>query len=227
MSGGPSGILGLAQQAWSGEKAVDVATSAAAGTDSAVEPPSSLDITSLDSSNVLSTGPAASTADTVAVPYTLGFEPSLSTGGCLWFPDLTVADPLHVMPAMLSAVLLINLMPKSMAQFKQLINMTPSPAQEANPWSFRLRRAMMILAMAVGPLTIHLPAAIHLYWISSTLFSMALTRIVDRLKPIRPFQLKPCARRTQHIIAHPPLPPAKPAPTQKVLKPNTRTAKKT
>jgi inner membrane protein COX18 len=229
MSGGPSGILGLIQQAWSGTRAVDVATPAAtpaaAATGPDIEPPLASNSASIDGSTVLSTGSATPMPDAVVLPDALGFDPSLSTGGCLWFTDLTVADPIHVLPFMLSAVLLVNLTPSSMVQFKQLLNMTPTPAQQANPWPFRLRRALVILAMAVGPLTMNLPATIHLYWISSTTFSMALTKVVDHFKPIRAFQLDPCKRRPQHIIAHPPL-PSKPPPATKVSRPNTRTAKK-
>ncbi|RKU46970.1 hypothetical protein DL546_006712 [Coniochaeta pulveracea] len=225
MSGGPSGILGLIQQAWSGEKAVDVATSAAVAKAPDAEPPVGSETAMLESPDVVSAGAAAPAADTVAVPDALGFDPSLSTGGCLWFPDLTVADPFHVLPVMLSTVLLVNLLPGSMAQFKQLFNMTPTPAQQVSPWPFRLRRALVMLALAVGPLTMNLPAAIHLYWISSTSISMALTKVVDQLKPIRPVQIRPCTRRTHHIIAHPPS-SSKPPPAQKAPRTNTRTAKK-
>ncbi|KAK4118730.1 hypothetical protein N657DRAFT_583144 [Parathielavia appendiculata] len=113
-------------------------------------------------------------------------DPSLAAGGCLWFPDLTAADPLHVLPLALSAILVVNVMPKSMALWKLLLGLEGVPASAIASMKVRLRlqRAFLLVAMAAGPLTMDLPAALHLYWISSAALTTALTSIISRLMPM-------------------------------------------
>jgi inner membrane protein COX18 len=222
MSGGPTGLLGMLSQLWSGKK-VDEAVQSGVSPASAGEGLSGPKFTPIDSSALPAPSVPAPVPSDVLDPGVLGYDPSLSTGGCLWFPDLTAADPLHVLPYMLSGILFVNLLPKSMEQFKQILNLTPSPEQQANPWPFRIRRALMILALAVGPLTANLPAAVHLYWISSSGFNLLQSKIMGRVMPIRRPELKHCKPQPRYVVPLPPKP--SPPPMQAVKKPG-QTGKK-
>jgi inner membrane protein COX18 len=131
-------------------------------------------------------------------------DQSMTTGGCLWFPDLTVADPLHILPFALSAVMVLNLMPKSQAAWRQLLAsnaaLGPDLAQQLK-WRLRIQRALLMGALAIGPLTMDLPAAIHLYWISSAAFSFAQTGLVWRWIRVR--HARPPADKEENIVILP------------------------
>ncbi|KAK4098240.1 hypothetical protein N658DRAFT_526448 [Parathielavia hyrcaniae] len=128
-------------------------------------------------------------------------DPSLAAGGCLWFPDLTVADPFHVLPIALSAILVFNVMPKSLAQRRVLLGMESTPVGAIGVVKSRLRlqRALLLVAMAAGPVTMGFPAALHLYWICSALLTTALTRIISRLMPM-PKVVPPAKSREPMLV---------------------------
>jgi inner membrane protein COX18 len=130
-------------------------------------------------------------------------DPSMATGGCLWFPDLTAADPLHILPLALSAILVLNVMPKSMPQLRILLGLdsTPEGAIGSSKWRLRLQRSLLMVAMAVGPLTMDLPAALHLYWISSAALTATQTIIISWLMPM-PKNVPP-AKRGESVFVMP------------------------
>ncbi|KXX79958.1 Mitochondrial inner membrane protein OXA1L [Madurella mycetomatis] len=113
-------------------------------------------------------------------------DPSMAMGGCLWFPDLMVADPYHVLPFALSAILVLNLLPRSEVGIRSLFDLTDKEQVTVvqSKWSMRLRRGLLMVAMAVGPLTMDLPAALHLYWICSATLTGVETEIIKRLLPM-------------------------------------------
>jgi inner membrane protein COX18 len=130
-------------------------------------------------------------------------DPSMATGGCLWFPDLTAADPLHILPLALSAILVLNVMPKTMPQLRILLGLdsTPEGAIGSSKWRLRLQRSLLMVAMAVGPLTMDLPAALHLYWISSAALTATQTAIISWLMPM-PKNVPP-AKRGESVFVMP------------------------
>jgi inner membrane protein COX18 len=130
-------------------------------------------------------------------------DQSMTTGGCLWFPDLTVADPLHILPFALSAVMVLNIMPKSQAAWRQLLgsNTALGPELARDKWRLRVHRALLMGAVAIGPLTMDLPAAIHLYWISSAAISFAQTTLVWRWMRVR--NIIPAASNEEHLVILP------------------------
>ncbi|KAL2024286.1 hypothetical protein VTK56DRAFT_8768 [Thermocarpiscus australiensis] len=118
-------------------------------------------------------------------------DPSMVTGGCLWFPDLTAADPYCILPFALSGILVLNTWPRTGAA--QLFGLTSkSPVMPAEyKWSLRLQRALLVVAMAIGPATMDLPAALHLYWLSSATLTYVQTELIARWlmplpKPVHP-----------------------------------------
>lgn len=119
-------------------------------------------------------------------------DPSMATGGCLWFPDLTVADPQHILPFALSAILVWNVLPKSQTSLRAVLGLDNVPGTLAR-WPLRLRRGLLMVALVVGPATMDLPAALHLYWISSAVLIWAQTAVISRLMPL-PKMVAPAKR---------------------------------
>ena len=137
-------------------------------------------------------------------------EPSLTTGGTLWFPDLTVADPWHILPFALSAILVANLWPSTDAGRRALLNLGPRSQQSsaADPAklrtsarvALRLQRSMLPVPLLIGPLTMDLPAALHLYWIASASASWATTKILKRVCPSSGNAIAPCKGSELFVI---------------------------
>lgn len=124
-----------------------------------------------------------------------GTDLSLADGGCLWFPDLLVADPLHVLPFTLSAILVANVMPRTQAGFRTLLGLDAANSEHVvglDKGRQRLTRVFLIMAFAIGPVTMNLPAALHLYWISSSTITFIQSWIVNWFKPLPKFTVRPC-----------------------------------
>ena len=105
-------------------------------------------------------------------------ETSLSSGGALWFPDLLASDPTLALPFILSTALFTNIKLHQWSDRKA--GLVPSV------FSRRLDRIMMLLALAIGPLTLHFPTAILVYWIPSALFATAQTALFSVIMPLPP-----------------------------------------
>ena len=123
----------------------------------------------------------------------------MMTEGCLWFPDLTVADRLHVLPVMLSAMLIVSSIPSTKAGWRALFGLAPAPAHRdlatrnaGSVSSLRIQRALLILSAMVGPLTMGLPAALHLYWLSTSTTTYLLRYAVRKAMPVKTAVEKPC-----------------------------------
>ncbi|KAI1297811.1 hypothetical protein F5Y03DRAFT_368993 [Xylaria venustula] len=139
----------------------------------------------------------SSAAETAA--QTTLLDPSLTYEGCLWFTDLTASDPYHILPLALSATLVFNLLPKSREALRDRVRVAlgrvPESARaqtlatDANV-SFRERitaifhLAMLGLSALIGPLTMDLPAALHLYWITSSLTNALFMKGVKHFMPV-------------------------------------------
>lgn len=92
----------------------------------------------------------------VAVTGSKWFEPSLATEGMLWFPDLLIPDPTGVLPFVVSGLMFAN------------IYMTKNTVENGASWPLAIRRTLLVVSLLVGPLCQNLPAALLLYWGSST-----------------------------------------------------------
>ncbi|KAI3323999.1 hypothetical protein HD806DRAFT_80862 [Xylariaceae sp. AK1471] len=200
LCGGPRGLIGSLITS-SEVDAVSAATNPGVETTTASHPaatgsiadPSTLDPTIISS--------AVETARTAVL------DPSLTYEGCLWFTDLTVPDPYHILPLALSASLLWNLLPKSGDQFSDRVSIAlgrrPKSAQAqilaeddkvglGERAKSTLYLGLVALATLVGPLTLDLPAALHLYWLASSATNALTSKALQHLMPVKAKLQKRC-----------------------------------
>lgn len=130
-------------------------------------------------------------------------DPSLATGGCLWFPDLMVADPYHILPGVLSVLLVLNILPSSREGLLTLVGANSSKVTSGNRGRVALMRFLLLLSISAGPLTAQLPAAIHLYWISTVAITTGMKKMAERRWPIPKIPvIEPC-KGGAHIVQMP------------------------
>ncbi|KAK0613599.1 hypothetical protein B0T14DRAFT_282031 [Immersiella caudata] len=122
-------------------------------------------------------------------------DPSLATGGCLWFPDLMVADPLHILPVALSTVLVLNVLPRSQVGIRRVFGLDANQHEVVESKTpQRLTRALLVVAVAIGPATMDLPAALHLYWLSSATLTLLQAELLAKIMPMPKEKVKPCSK---------------------------------
>jgi inner membrane protein COX18 len=85
---------------------------------------------------------------------------SLSNEGILWFPDMTLPDPLFILPFILSAANIINIEMHSLKRKQQ------GKFQRISTKFFR------VLSVGMGVIASQLPSAMTLYWSTSSLYSL-------------------------------------------------------
>lgn len=206
LCGGPRGIIGLLVTGSAGPVDGSEAvtnTAAAAATESSL----SLDGTTTDLLSSPDIDPSIASAAVEESVRTAVVDPSLTYEGCLWFTDLTVSDPYHILPLALSASLVLNLLPKTKEQFMDRVRVArglqPKSAHaqtlagdEKVGRGERIRAnfylSMLGLATLVGPLTMDLPAALHLYWLASSASNGLLTKGVHHFMPVQAKPRKRC-----------------------------------
>ncbi|ROT43588.1 hypothetical protein SODALDRAFT_42793 [Sodiomyces alkalinus F11] len=127
-------------------------------------------------------------------------EPSMATGGTLWFPDLTVPDPYIILPILWSATLCWALIPETPAARRAFFNMTQdvskltTVANTSTPWALRLRRAALLVSIGMPLIAMYLPAGMLLYVVSSSLWTQLNGWILNRYMPFEsPFATPPMA----------------------------------
>ncbi|KAK7699273.1 hypothetical protein SLS64_011731 [Diaporthe eres] len=204
MCGGPRGLLGSLLYGWQGRDAAARTTSdtAAAGTTmSSTTPRTGFEPPVAEITSPTGISDLASSTTTAEVLNPLTLEPSFATGGCFWFPDLLVPDPYRILPFAVSGLLLMHLIPETEAELRNLFGMRPPAGSRRNiviaggrsRGSLALRRALIVVALAIGPVTMDMPVALHLYWASSVGCSLVVTKGVKRLLPIPRVPVKPCS----------------------------------
>lgn len=113
---------------------------------------------------------------------------SFTSSGALWFPNLLLPDPLSILPFLLSSTLLANI----------ILQRRRSPTQPSK-WGRRYLNAMTVLAVLVGPLTLQLPAAMHVYWLSTSTLAIAQNLLLEKYWP-RQTPIIPCAARERRAM---------------------------
>ena len=85
--------------------------------------------------------------------------PSAATGGALWFPDLTVADPTMALPAINAGIMVVSILAsaKDMPQTEKTI---------------MIRRFMLGVSGISFFLTRYFDSSVIIYWISSSTYSI-------------------------------------------------------
>lgn len=109
-------------------------------------------------------------------------EPSLATEGMLWFPDLMAADPMLLLPFILSGTLFLNIYS---GQQRGL------PGVAMTQGRIRMMRVLGVVALAAGPLTLQIPTAMLLYWVSSGMLAYGQNLLIDCYMPVKS-PVKPC-----------------------------------
>ena len=203
MCGGPLGLLGQLFRRDRGDgTAPDAPTMA----------PPSVTPAPTDISALNAAGDGSRSLEAVSSVTDL-YEPSLTDGGCLWFQDLTVADPYHVLPFALSVVLVANLIPKSDTARRALFGLGPpkgvdaaaaGPVVSQSRMMRGLHRGLLLVSASVGVITLHFPSAIHLYWLASSCASYLLVKGVNRFMPMPKIQTKPARRPDLPVLKGPP-----------------------
>ncbi|XP_055471607.1 mitochondrial inner membrane protein OXA1L [Psammomys obesus] len=85
--------------------------------------------------------------------------PSLQTGGLWWFQDLTVSDPIYVLPLVVTATMWA------------VLELGAETGMQSSDLQF-MRNVLRVMPLAVLPVTIHFPSAVFMYWLSSNVFSL-------------------------------------------------------
>ncbi|XP_041490060.1 mitochondrial inner membrane protein OXA1L [Microtus oregoni] len=85
--------------------------------------------------------------------------PSLQTGGLWWFQDLTVSDPIYVLPLVVTATMW------------GVLELGAETGMQSSDLQF-MRNIIRVMPLVVLPVTIHFPSAVFMYWLSSNLFSL-------------------------------------------------------
>ncbi|MCJ1283605.1 hypothetical protein MMC26_002936 [Xylographa opegraphella] len=114
-------------------------------------------------------------------------EPSMAFEGGLWFPDLLVPDPILILPFALSACFLATIVQqdrRALSRYGVL-----------SKWQIRRSRISKIVVLAIGPLTLHLPSAMLIYWMASSLTILGQTMILESFLPIPPVVQAPGAKQ--------------------------------
>ncbi|KAL2759731.1 hypothetical protein ACRALDRAFT_2062354, partial [Sodiomyces alcalophilus JCM 7366] len=94
-------------------------------------------------------------------------EPSMTTGGALWFPDLTLPDPYVILPMVWAATL-----------FKTI-------SHTSTQWAMRLRRGALLVSIGMPMIAMNLPAGMLLYVVSSSLWAQLNGWILNRYMPYK------------------------------------------
>ncbi|MCJ1433592.1 hypothetical protein MMC27_002955 [Xylographa pallens] len=108
-------------------------------------------------------------------PY---IEPSMAFEGGLWFPDLLVPDPMLILPFALSACFFATIVQqdrRALSRYGVL-----------SKWQTRRSRISKYVVLAIGPLTLHLPSAMLIYWMASSLTILGQTILMEYFLPIPP-----------------------------------------
>jgi inner membrane protein COX18 len=117
--------------------------------------------------------------ESVAVPL----EVSMGYEGALWFPDLLVPDPMLILPCVLSAALFANVSYNERRTIE-------GQGDLRSKFNIRITRILKTIALAALPLTLQLPSAMLVYWISSSVAALGQSFLFDRFLPYE--SIKPC-----------------------------------
>ncbi|XP_075067578.1 mitochondrial inner membrane protein OXA1L [Mixophyes fleayi] len=97
--------------------------------------------------------------------------PSLQSGGLWWFTDLTAADPIYVLPIIVTCSMLAVI--ELGAEFG--VN---------NPQLVVMKNVMRVMPLAVFAFTLNFPTAVFMYWATSNFFSIAQVALL-RIPAVR------------------------------------------
>jgi len=89
--------------------------------------------------------------------------PEAVTGGMLWFPDLTAADPYHILPFLSAASTLL------------LQYVSTPPGSIENPMMKTMQRVFQGIILLSIPFLWNMPSALFVYWMTSNIITVLQT----------------------------------------------------
>lgn len=110
-----------------------------------------------------------------------GADASLSTGGCLWFPDLMATDPYLGLPLVCSALLAANIFSRMSAAdwHKALLEHRPA---ETVLQKFARGLLRLSIFVPIFPLCFtYLPTSVFLYWTANFALQLVNVNLVKRI----------------------------------------------
>ncbi|KAL4781890.1 hypothetical protein BJX76DRAFT_310146 [Aspergillus varians] len=112
----------------------------------------------------------------------LAVEPSLATEGALWFPDLLAGDSTGILPVMLTMSILVNVRTGWKAPTMKSLADLPRLEMAKHLSHLGLRFLIQALALNVGVASYlyEMPAALMVYWITSTNIATLQTFLLQR-----------------------------------------------
>lgn len=210
--GGQKGVLlglltgekSLDAESAAGQAAADASNAVAGSTPTTGGPVAQGISTAVDTS----LADVSSAASTAVGPTTAALDPSLATEGALWFTDLTAADPYHILPVALVGMLMLNLVPKNQAARSAIFGQwwRQSPQEDLTKFNPRLmtrglyRGIIYVMPLATFVL-MDMPAALHLYWLSSSAAHFAFGQVLSRVMPLKQEPMKKCKGIASMIIS--------------------------
>ncbi|PYH99234.1 mitochondrial export translocase Oxa2 [Aspergillus ellipticus CBS 707.79] len=126
-------------------------------------------------------------------PLRLAIEPSLATEGALWFPDLLAGDPTGILPLAMTASILLNIRAGWKAPPMKDLAALPKIEMYKKLSVRGLRLFIQVLALNIGlsSYVAEMPAALMIYWTTSTNIATLQTLLLDRVmfptKPLKPW----------------------------------------
>ncbi|KAK7947751.1 uncharacterized protein PG986_008637 [Apiospora aurea] len=149
-----------------------------------------------------------SAASSAVGPTTSAVDPSLATEGMLWFTDLTAADPYHILPVALVGMLMINLIPKNQAARSAIFGRwwRQQPQEDTTKFNPRLMTRGLyrgvIYVMPLGTFVLmDMPAALHLYWLSSAAAHFVFGQVLNRVMPLDQKPIEKCKGISSMVIS--------------------------
>ncbi|CAG0917941.1 unnamed protein product [Notodromas monacha] len=99
---------------------------------------------------------------------------SMTTGGMLWFTDLTVPDPFYALPLITCCTMYLT------------IKLGADGASLANQQAAMARTVLKFMPIAIFPFIMNFPGAILVYWVSTNFISLAQVSLL-RIPTIRAY----------------------------------------
>ena len=117
------------------------------------------------------------------------FPVETATGGMLWFPDLSVADPTYALPLLTSGLFLVMIEVGA-------DGMNASANKEQAKTMKNVMRGMGVLMV---PFTYHFPASVFCYWVSANAFSLGQTVLLNKVPGVREALGVPIVQTTSKV----------------------------
>lgn len=127
-------------------------------------------------------------AGTPAESLHLTVEPTLANEGALWFPDLLAGDPSGILPALLTASILLNVSTGWAATPRHEMADLPTMQMFQSTFFRGLRVTVQLMAINVGvsAQVFEMPVALMIYWITSSNVATLQTYLLEKYMFMRP-----------------------------------------